>query len=91
MKIANTIRMQVLRGKGEDIRALLLNGSQIALLRKIGGKGVTSCWVAGEMNVSVQNANGKLERLRKGGYLTRENEGDPSGGDLYIYGCTVQV
>ncbi|MBL4869811.1 MAG: helix-turn-helix transcriptional regulator [Robiginitomaculum sp.] len=91
MKIANTIRMQVLRGASDDIRELLLNKNQISLLREIGTKEVTSNWLAKVKGLSIQNANGKLERLRKAGYLTRDNLGDPTGGDMYIYECTPQV
>ena len=91
MNVSSTIRAQVLRGESEDIRCLLLNRKQIALLRKIGTKEVTSNWIASSEDVSIQNASSKLERLRKSGYLTRENRGDPTGGDMYFYECTAQV
>ena len=87
----DTIRTEVLRGGSGNIRELLLNKAQITLLREIGTKEVTSNWLSKIKKVSIQNASGKLERLRKAGYLSRENRGDPTGGDMFFYECTPLV
>ena len=87
MDIDNEIRKQVMKGNSGEIRDLLLNSSQIEILKEIGNKEITSCQLSTQINVSIQNANGKLERLRQSGYLRRSNIGDPTGGDMYVYEC----
>jgi len=91
MDIENEIRRQVIRGNSGDIRDLLINSSQIGLLGGIGKGTITSKQLSDIIDVSIQNANGKLERLRKAGYLRRSNVGDPTGGDMYVYECTPLV
>jgi len=85
------IRHKVLRGNASDLKDLFLNPAQIHVLERIGSRDVTSSLLAQEMGVSIHNANAKLERLRKGGYLTRANVGDPTGGNMYQYGVTRVV
>ena len=88
LDISNEIRKRVIKGKSVEIRDLILNKNQLKLLKKIGTKEVNSRWVARLLSTSVQNANMKLERLRKTGYLTREMSADPTGGLMYLYECT---
>jgi predicted transcriptional regulator len=85
------IRQQVLRQNTASIRALFLNGAQMDMLRRIGSRDVTSRVIASELSISMQNAYAKLEQLRRGGYLTRENIGKPNGGSMYRYGVTRVV
>ena len=89
--LESLIRRQVLRGNGDSMKSLFLNKAQIDLLSHIGFKEMTSNQLAIDLDVSIQNASSKLERLRKAGYLTRENVGDPTGGDMYVYECTTVV
>lgn len=87
----DVIRKLVLKGGAECIKGLFLNKSQIELLNHIGTSEMTSSQLARERKLSVQHANIKLERLRRSGYLTRENVGDPTGGNMFVYECTSLV
>jgi len=85
------IQRQVLRGNASDLKDLFLNPAQMKLLKLIASRDVTSKCLASEMDKTMGHANDKLEHLRKGGYLTRENIGKPNGGNQYQYGVTRVV
>jgi predicted transcriptional regulator len=91
MRIKATIRKQVLMGNTEDIRKLLLNVDQIALLSLIGNNTIKARGLADLHEISIQSASGRLSKLHTKGYLTRENVSDPSGGNMFVYECTAQV
>jgi len=86
MKIARTIRMQVLRGKSDQIRTLLLTKDQIKLVKYVARfKWVKAFVISEREGISVQNASGKLNRLYQAGYLQRYSMSAKSGGLEYIY------
>jgi len=85
------IRHKVLRGNASDLKELFLTPSQMKLLKLIASRDVTSKCLALEMDITMGHAYDKLEHLRKGGYLTRENIGKPNGGSMYRYGVTRVV
>ena len=85
------IRRNVLRGTASDLKDLFLNPAQMELLKRIASREVTSRCLADEQCITMGHAYDKLEQLRKGGYLTRENIGKPNGGNMYRYGVTRVV
>jgi len=84
---ANRIRAAAIRGQSKEIRNLLLNKTQLKIISLIGTGEMTSRELADHLGTSVQNANMKLEKLRKKGYLSREMGFDPSGGHMGVYEC----
>jgi len=85
--IINEIRVAAIKGNSKQIRDLLLNKNQMKILKLIGAGEMTSRELADHLDTSVQNANMKLEKLRKKGYLSREMGFDPSGGHMGVYEC----
>jgi len=85
------IQRQVLRGNASDLKDLFLNPAQMKLLKLIASRDVTSRYIADEQCITMGHAYDKLEQLRRGGYLTRENVGKPNGGSMYRYGVTRVV
>ena len=86
MKIERTIRKQVMAGNSGDIRSLLLNEDQIELVKKIGKASfITAAEISKDLNVSIQNASSKLNRLYRAGYLERLATSAKSGGIEYVY------
>lgn len=85
------IRHKVLRGNASDLKELFLTTDSLDILSRIGSKDITSRWLSDELDISMQLAYKKLEILRVGGYLTRENIGRPRGGNTYQYGVTRVV
>ena len=85
------IRHKVLRGNASDLKELFLNPAQMKLLKRVASRNVTSRCLSDEMGITMGHAYDKLEHLRRGGYLTRENIGKPNGGSMYRYGVTRVV
>tara|TARA_R110002020_G_scaffold279104_1_gene494478 strand:+ start:1138 stop:1434 length:297 start_codon:yes stop_codon:yes gene_type:complete len=85
------IRHNVLRGNANDLKDLFLNPAQMKLLKRVAIREVTSRGLADETGITMGHAYDKLEQLRRGGYLTRENIGKPNGGSMYRYGVTRVV
>jgi predicted transcriptional regulator len=69
-KISNEIRQRVADGEIESIQILLLNENQLDLLSRIDGV-ATSEMVSDALGIRMNEANKRLERLRRGGYLIR--------------------
>lgn len=71
------------------IRRIYLSESQLELFRLVRSAdeslGVTTNWISDYMDISIQSANGRLVELMNKGYLTRVNQGDPTGGKEYVY------
>ena len=87
----SVVMKMALCGKSDEVRELLLNKEQLRLLAKIGNKPITSSELSKSEDISIQNANAKLERLLRSGYLSRENVGDPSGGNMFEYEATAMT
>jgi predicted transcriptional regulator len=85
------IRHNVLRGNASELKELFLTPSQMKLLKLIASRDVTSKCLSDEQGITMGHAYDKLEQLRRGGYLTRENIGKPNGGAMYQYGVTKIV
>ena len=86
MSLSNTIRKAVMDGKSDYIRRLLLNSHQIWLVQFIDKKSFcTAREVANMLDVSIQNASAKLNRLYAAGYITRKSIPAETGGIEYLY------
>lgn len=91
MIIENEIRRAVLAGKSEFVRGLLLNDSQVELVRAIESTGsMDTATLAKQLGVSLQNASAKLHRLYTAGYLHRKMVSAESGGIEYVYTAVTQ-
>ena len=86
MSIDYKIRKQVMAGRGDLIRGLLLTANQIELVELVGRCDLmTANRLADLEDVSIQNASSKLNRLYKAGYLERITTSAESGGIEYVY------
>ena len=88
--LCDLLRRSVIFGNSESIKSLLLNKNQLNLLSLIENyEPVTSSMVAGLYGISSQNANSKLMKLKKAGYVTRTLGFAESGGVEYSYTTRV--
>jgi|GEM_PF-1646072 len=86
MTLSDTIRKAVIDGKSEEIRRLLLNSQQIWLVEIVGKKSFcTAREIANMLDVSIQNASAKLNRLYAAGYINRKAMPAETGGIEYLY------
>ena len=86
MNLSDTIRKAVLDGKSETIRRLLLNSQQIWLIGVVEKKSsCTAREVSNMLNISIQNASAKLNRLYAAGYIDRHAMPAETGGIEYLY------
>ena len=82
----------VLSGKSQEIRDLILCDNQIDLLKRIVSMHpVGSNDIANDLDVSIQNASAKLKRLHRAGYLERKMITSDSGGIEYVYIVPAQI
>lgn len=75
-----------MRGHGDEIRSLLLNNNQIALVNFVKHAGTLRASLLSHLEcISIQNASSKLNTLYTKGYLTRTSTASDSGGIEYFY------
>lgn len=85
------VQSLVMGGQAAGIRKLLLTPDQIRLVVIIGQyEFVTSYFIKGLLDVSIQNASSKLKRLYEAGYLVRSTREADTGGIEYTYERVVQ-
>ena len=74
----------------EAARELLVSKRQAAIILSAAVSPVTTAIVARRYETSVESAFGTLEKCRAKGYLTREQQDDPTGGKFFLYkACTT--
>jgi len=66
------------------IKDLMLSESQMQIV-KSADKGVKTSWLAEALNITAQNASGRLNKLFWMGYLVRTSTTAKSGGVEYLY------
>ena len=84
--VETAIRKQVLAGKADHIRGLLLNKHQLelyGLVKKVGT--FRASLLAHTEGISIQNASSKLNALWRRGYLKRTCTSADTGGNEYFY------
>lgn len=70
----------------EFMRNIRLTEGEIKILDIVKSSNrITAPELAHAISVSLQNAGAKLKKLFDKGYLSREQEADPTGGIIYIY------
>ncbi len=85
-KCIASIREMVLKRNSTKIRELLLNDQQIDLISKVNLSGtMTARQLANDLDLSIQNASSKLNRLYSSGYLSRKVDSAASGGIECVY------
>jgi len=86
MSFQDSIRSQVILGRSAEIRALLLTDNQLELAMKVDeGEVTTAAQLADKMDISIQNASSKLNRLYVAGYIDRFTRSSDSGGIEHVY------
>ncbi len=90
MNIDHEVRRKVMAGSVESIRHLFLNRSQVGIVKMVGQANVmTASELSEKLEVSIQNASSKLNRLFTSGYLERVQMAADSGGIEYVYRAQV--
>ena len=86
MSFKDSIRSQVILGRSAEIRTLLLTDDQLSLADKVdAGEVTTASQLADKMDISIQNASSKLNRLYVAGYIDRSTRSAESGGIEHVY------
>ena len=85
INMSEIIRCYVMENKSPNIRQLLLTPDQVALVKRVDKENLTSSALAEMVNISVQNASAKLNRLHYAGYIRMRERSAESGGIERVY------